>query len=68
MPAKVVQETPGLKDCTFLATLAWIGKKPARNILEKRAEALKELSFGKISLLIKNDQEVATSGTLSQQV
>ena len=66
IPRNFVDINPGLKECSFFATLAWIGKKPvsAKERMTKKGEASKEIRCGKISLLIKDDDGVATTGTL----
>jgi hypothetical protein len=62
---ELVKDDPSLFGCTYLATLAWTGKKkPPKELLAKAADIFKNSFTGNVAVLIRNSDGVATSGII----
>jgi len=53
-----------LQTCQYLATLAWIGSKPGKELLEKSTMISSKTVSGNVAILLKNKEGIATTGVI----
>ena len=61
-PTEISQYDPAIPYADYLATLAWVGEKPSEERCQKSRAVGKETIAGTVTLLIKNEDGIATSG------
>jgi hypothetical protein len=61
-PSELGQTNPELPSADYLATIAWVGEKPAEELCQKSRAIGKETIIGALTLLIKNEDGIATFG------
>ena len=65
LPRKLEESSDAnLRRCQYVATLAWVGSKPAKELIEKSMAIFDKTVKGNVSILLKNKDGIVTSGVV----